>query len=474
MDLYVGNEYVLLFFVYGLAFFSMGISALQQHVSKETSFILLKSIKYLGYFGVIHGITEWIIMLRMTGFYPESDMFLMSLAIVLNAISFTFLLVFGVKLLFDTQKRYRVYKYLPLIILGIWLVGFSLVFVNFQGFNQRHILRWIFTEDVMSRYFIGIPANVITSYALYKNAKMMYKLRLKRIAIKFNILAVSFALYGFFAGVVVDKRRFFPANIINKVLFYRVFGFPVELGRATSAVLITVFFIGAIDIFRWETNKKISILTNQQIASQERRKLGIELHDGIIQSLFATGLLVENLLEMRFEKNIQDNLQHIKTSLNDSIQQVREFIRKVSTHNLGVEDLRIRLIELIEKYRGVSNIVIKFNYDVPYITAGVLSREKSTQLYYITQEAITNSIKHSNASELTITISSNIKAVTATIEDNGKGFDKSKAFEAPHYGVQSMKDRALSVKGDFIITSNNGGTHISIEIPWEEEYDESN
>lgn len=469
MDLYIGNEYVLLFFVYGLAFFSMGISAVQQHVSKGTSFILLKSIKYLGYFGIIHGITEWVIMLRITKFYPEQDLLLLFIATLLNAISFTFLLAFGLKLWLNDDEGYDKYKKIPWIILGVWLIGYALTFFNLLDLNQRDLIRWIFVEDIMSRYFIGIPANIITSFALYKNAKLMYKLRLKNIAYKLNLMSIFFGLYGFFAGVIVDKRPFFPANIINKALFLQLFGFPVELGRAISAVMITIFFIGAIDIFRWETNQKIAILTKQQIASNERRKLGRELHDGIIQSLFATGLLVENLLDTKQEGNLDDSLRNIKASLNDTIQQVREFIKRVSTYNVGVEDLRFRLMELIENYRGISAIKISFKYDIPEMTSSVISREKLTQLYYVTQEAITNSIKHSEANEIEITVSSNLKSVQASIEDNGKGFDQSRVFGAPHYGIQTMKDRASSVNGELIILSNNTGTRVLIEIPWEEE-----
>ena len=474
MNLYKGNEYVLLFFVYGLAFFSMGISALQQHVSKGTSFSLLKSVKYLGYFGIIHGLTEWIIMVRITRFYPENDLLLHALATLFNAISFTFLWTFGLKLWSEDKKHYRWFKYIPWLIFIFWSIGFALIFVGVLDLSHSQIFRLIFVEDIISRYFIGIPANVITSFALYKNAQLMYRLRLKKIAMKFNLMAIFFGLYGFFAGVIVERRDFFPANIFNRITFFRLMGFPVELARATSAIMITIFFIGAIDLFRWETNQKIAILTKQQITSQERRKLGIELHDGIIQSLFATGLLVENLIDMKFDKNVQNNLQNIKFSLNDSIQKVRDFIKKVSTHSIGVEDLRIRLIELIEKYKDSSSIRIYLNYDIPDIVSGVLSREKLTQLYYIIQEAITNTIKHSEATELALTVTSDVKAVKAIIEDNGRGFDKAKAFVPPHYGIQAMKERALSVQGDFLIHSDAKGTKIQVEIPWEEDKYEEN
>ena len=57
--------YSILFFIYGLSFFSLGISALQQRVLKDTDIPLLNSINILGAFGVIHGLGEWLLIFIM-------------------------------------------------------------------------------------------------------------------------------------------------------------------------------------------------------------------------------------------------------------------------------------------------------------------------------------------------------------------------------------------------------------------------
>ncbi len=466
VDMFISNHgYILLFFFYGLAFFSMGISALQQRVPKGTNFFLLKSIRLLGYFGIIHGITEWVIMLRIINVFPVYQLLLIVIATFLNSLSFAFLWGFGVKLLGYKGKHKKIFNRLPWLVFTVWFVGFIISYSVFK--TDR--LHWLFVEDTTSRYFIGLPGAMITALALYKNAKYLSNINLKDIAIKLNGMSMLFFIYGVFAGVIVEKSNFLPASIINKDLFYQLFRFPVELARAISATGITVLFISAIDIFIWETNLKIAMLSKVQLISKERKKLGQELHDGIIQNLFATGLQVESLIDMETDKEKQENLFYIKNNLNDTIAQVREFIKKIATQNINIEELKEKLIELITNFEKNSGIPIEFNYYVSELIQGFLSNEKVTQLYYIIQEAVSNAIKHSSATKITITINADIKDVVATITDNGTGFNQEETSINGHYGLISMKERATSVNGKLIINSNEKGAKISISIPWEDD-----
>lgn len=463
MELYRGYNYVLLFFIYGLAFFSMGISALQQNVPKGSNFLLLKSIKYLGAFGLIHGLTEWVIMIRLGNLLPDYKNELVIFATFINALSFSFLWAFGVKLLEYKGKIKTLYKSMPWIIFFVWLIGFIFSYRIFD----IGLLDWLFIEDTMSRYFIGLPGGLITAYAINKYANELKNLKLKSIVIKLKGMAILFGLYSILAGVIVNYSDFFPASVINKSLFYNAFGFPVELGRTIASVGITILFISAIDIFRWETNEKIEILSKEKLLSQERRKLGHELHDGIIQNLFATGLQVENLYEMEVDPVKQQNLQLIKENLNNTILQVRDFIKRVSTHNITLEDLNERISEMVASFQRVSGIPIELNYDACDMPLGYISNEKSTQFYYIVQEAVSNAIKHSNGTNIVVNVSTNLKFVIATVVDNGSGFDIKKMRDNNQYGLAAMNERAQSVNGELRLDSSSKGTRVTITIPWE-------
>jgi len=89
---------------------------------------------------------------------------------------------------------------------------------------------------------------LITSYALYKNARALNLLNYKKIASRLKGISYLFLLYGILSGLIVDEREFFPANILNRQMFMNIFKFPVEVGRTVTAISITILFILAIDI----------------------------------------------------------------------------------------------------------------------------------------------------------------------------------------------------------------------------------
>ncbi|SCY93620.1 sensor histidine kinase [Alkaliphilus peptidifermentans] len=465
MKLTSENAYIVIFFIYGLAFFSMGLLALQQKKTKHSVLPLLNVIRYLGLFGLIHGITEWVIMLRIAQLYQEYDIYLFGLQILLNSISFVYLFIFGLALLEYDGKIKKLIKYLPIGIFIIWLIA---VLISMMV-GQNNYYFWFSFFSAQSRYFLGLPSTIVTALALYQNSKTLDALKLNKISLNYKFMTVLFVVYGILAGILVRKKDFFPANILNNELFIRIFGIPVELGRGITAVAITFFFIKAIDIFRWETDERITKLSQQQLVNDERRRLAREIHDGIIQNLFATGLQIENLIESESDAK-KDDLKEIKTNLNSIIEQVRSFMGKMVTKKIEIEDLRQNLEVLINQFIKNSNLNIKFNYLITNVVLGHLTSEKLTNIYYIVQEALYNVVKHAEATSVSITLETNLKSVNVIIEDNGKGFDinHTRSNENTNYGLISIQERAELINGILNIKSDSKGTTIILLVPWEE------
>ncbi|QUH24629.1 sensor histidine kinase [Serpentinicella alkaliphila] len=461
MEFNFNNTYVFIFFIYGLAFFSMGISALQQNATTGSKLNIAIHIKYLGCFGVIHGIMEWVVMIRIALMDTTGRLYLLILAIFLNAISFVFLLIFGIKLIESRGKYYRIFEKIPYILLALWIVAFIATFTT----SKNNFIYYLIIDDIAARYFIGFPGGMVTAWALVRNARELLNLPIKNVVRKYYALAIPFATYGVLAGLVVEKRSFFPANIINKELFKSLFGFPVELGRALSALAITILFISIIDLIKWESNEIMTKLSKQNIISDERKKLGQELHDVVIQNLFATGLHIENIIEsVEVEQQVKDLLL-VKENLNYTIEQVRGFIKEFSSKSDSIEGLYIKLQDMIVKYESITGISIKLNFEISDIIINDISALKLTQLYYIVQEAVSNSIKHSDASIIEISITPKAKQIIALIKDNGKGFDVDKVFSENCYGLITMKERAISISSKLIINSSSRGTEVILNIP---------
>ena len=99
---------------------------------------------------------------------------------------------------------------------------------------------------------------------------------------------------------------------------------------------------------------------------------------------------------------------------------------------------------------------------------GRLSSEKSTQIYYIIQEAITNIIKHSQGTEGKINIEANEGFLQIEIIDNGIGIGTIDYEDNKHMGLRSMEARAKRIGGLLNIERLNNGTKIQLVVPWEE------
>jgi len=457
-------SFIFLFFLYGLSFFTMGISALLQKGVKYSNFPLLQAIKYLGLFGVIHGFTEWVIMLRLTRVFIDQDPVIYLVQILMNTISFVFLMIFGLEL-YHRKNRWQNFG-IPFFLFLVWLLGLF-IFPIFFDLPERGYS--IFSA--LSRYFIGLPATIITGTALLHQAKDLGRLKLKAIALRYRLMAVCFFLYGIFAGIFVADKGFFPTTLLNRDLIQQWLGLPAEFMRMVTAFAITVLFLGSIRIFHWEGERKMRQFTEQQMRNQERRQIAREMHDGIIQNLFGTGILVENLIEDEEKIQTQD-LETIKSSLNETIDDLRNLMDRLVIKRVKFDDLQEKIEELIHTYTKKEATEFHVEYRIPEVILGYLSPERATHLYYILQEAIINIIKHADADKALIRVESTLQYLIVTIKDNGKGMARSfeeylKDQDHKHYGLASLEERRIAISAQLNVKSTARGTEIILQVPWE-------
>lgn len=461
----MATNYFLLYLIYGFAFINMGIFSIQEKEAEITDLPLVKSLKYLGYFGITHGITEWITMIEILEIYPNLYILLFIIKYILKAISFTYLIIFGTSLLPLNHKHKKIILKIPYFLFFIWLAGFILLSV-YNG--QDYLILNPQYNIITLRYIMGFSGGIISAVALYLNAKAIEKRKSNRMAKRYKSLAGVFLIYGLLDGLIVKKMDFFPANIINNDMFLKVFHFPIQILKAAVGITINFLLIKVIDTFGWEQKEKLNRLEKRRIASEERRKLGLEIHDSIIQSLYAAGLKVEYLMKNKSEDKIEPMLKEIKTDLNNTIDKTREFLSSSTLEIVEMEDLNYSLKQLVEKFNQNQDIPIMFISDTSQSNYGYLSPEKSTQIYYIVQEAISNVSKHSKATSAEVLLESKYGYLYIKIIDNGIGISiKGTNFEK-HFGLSSMEERTKRIGGMFKIDTLTNGTKVELMIPWEE------
>lgn len=208
------------------------------------------------------------------------------------------------------------------------------------------------------------------------------------------------------------------------------------------------------------TNRLRSVIDGQD---QERQRLSRELHDGIGQSLIAIKLQLEHAEEMGHSQ-MRASIDVSKGMIDQTIDEVRRVTNALLPAALNEFGLITALRARCEEMANHAGLKINFEN---YGSIDRLDNKSKTYLYRIAQEAITNTIKHARATELSISISRQDADVLMVVSDNGKGFIFDPVSFAHRNGLQNIRERVTLLDGTFDLLSSPGeGTTLKISIPY--------
>jgi signal transduction histidine kinase len=204
------------------------------------------------------------------------------------------------------------------------------------------------------------------------------------------------------------------------------------------------------------------------LLEEERRHLALELHDELGQTLSTLKMDVELLMdECGGSDLLAERLVRLMEKLSLAIEQVRGIsygLRPFNLDALGLEPaLRLLLDDMTSKAQLQAKSFLK----------GLEDRcEGGLELavYRIVQEGLTNVVRHSGASHVSLNVIRGQEKLSIILEDDGKGFDSEKCLYEPGringLGLLSMRERAEQFDGKLWIDSRVGhGTCVSVEIP---------
>ncbi|MBS0152064.1 MAG: PAS domain S-box protein [Nitrospira sp.] len=209
-------------------------------------------------------------------------------------------------------------------------------------------------------------------------------------------------------------------------------------------------------------------------AIQERERISQDLHDGILQSLYAVGLGLEGCkplirkqsgpLTKKFMKTLDQSIGH----LNQVMGEVRNFIAGLESHVIQGGDFPTALRNLVATMSSTASARCRARIDKA--SARQLSTEQALHIINIVREGVSNALRHSGATRITVSLQDLTQSVRLTITDNGVGFDASSVQGVGH-GLTNMAARAQKVRGVFLLRSTpRHGTKISLDLPKETTY----
>ncbi len=197
---------------------------------------------------------------------------------------------------------------------------------------------------------------------------------------------------------------------------------------------------------------------------EERDRIGMDLHDGIIQSIYAVGLSLENVYQDLDTGIPKERIQRSIESLNQAIKDIRAYILDLRPRQLGTDGLIGGIKRLIVEYRA--NTFSEISLTLPDTDLRDLPQFRAAALFHICQESLANTAKHSKAKNAHVSVWTTEDRVLLEIRDDGKGFELEKMTATLGHGLSNMQSRARSAGGELDISSTiEGGTTILAWVP---------
>jgi two-component system, NarL family, sensor histidine kinase DevS len=199
---------------------------------------------------------------------------------------------------------------------------------------------------------------------------------------------------------------------------------------------------------------------------EERERIAMDLHDGIIQSVYAVGLILEYIRLQIHENPDQavERLEQAITGLNEVIGDLRSYILDLQPSRMSVDNLGAALEQLRREFRANTLVDVDLKTEAKVLES--LPNPKARELFHIAQEALANVAKHARATQVMMSVRSLGDDVTLQVIDNGVGFEVGKEQNVLGHGLSNMVERARNIGAKFEVASHPGeGTTITVRLP---------
>ena len=275
-----------------------------------------------------------------------------------------------------------------------------------------------------------------------------------------------------------DTRRYgFPPN---HPAMHGFLGVPVHTkGRSVGNLYLTNRLTGAVFteedlrlVERFALHAGIAIENarlHEEIGRlaivEERQRISQDLHDSIIQSLYAISLSLEDLPEVITEDPPEGAARADKAidSIHATIRDIRNFIMGLQPEMLAEADLVTGVQTLAAEFEANTLIDLELKIDGQLVEP---PREYAAHVLAITREALSNIARHSGATRASLELAAADGTLRLVIGDNGRGFDVAEARSNRQRGLTNLNSRAEAIGGTMSLNSEPGaGTRLELRIP---------
>jgi signal transduction histidine kinase len=462
---FIETNMVVVNFVYGLVYFTFGMAiALQRR--NLSNFRLARHLWLLATFGIVHGLAEWgnVFIPIQASYLSQGWMDLLGGAQTLAwAVSYAFLLQFAVLMIAPRLPWISGIKAFVRWYTPLWSAAVIMTSILFIPDHLGEC--WI-------RYLLGFPGASLTAMVFLLERRSFRDFPAPSTRLDLSLAAAAFAGYAVLGGLVVPAHGIWPIAWMNYSHIFSTTGLPIQFYRTLAGLFIAIFVIRTLSVFDVEIRHRLEDTERKHALLEERHRIARDLHDGVIQDIYAAGLQLEAATSS-FESSpqmVRDEISHILMQLNKVISDIRGYIFKLGPARAGMPDFYNYMNHIVQEFSSTGPISASLDIRGE---GEMLSAEQRQNIVFIVRECLSNISRHSLASRADIELEFLDQGARLRVIDDGVGMDYA-MFDVTDLdqqtgGLGNMAARARSIRAELSIKNRpgRGGTEVALWIPYE-------
>ncbi len=456
----------LLVFVHGVVLFALGFALWLQR-RRATRLTLTSSLIWLASFAFIEALVVWgyvFIPIQATYLAPEVTEVLVVVRAVLETIAGVFLLQFGLRIV-PWTRRYLV------ALTGVSVVAWAAILVvgalgaASQGWG---LVEWDATTGAIAQYVFVVPGALLSAYGMWVQRAELTREGMPGIRPWAALAAAAFAAYAVVGGLIVQPAPWAPGGLLNETAWFQATGFPIDVLQTAVALVLLLAVVPLLDIFEVEAAQREDTLDRARLVAEERARFGRDLHDGTIQSIYASGLHLEAIALDAPDPGIRDEIRRVVGSLNSTIDGLRGYISGLQTPDGGPVGIAADLDRIATQFAGDPAFNVTFRV-TGLEACGPLPENAGQGLRHILREALANVARHAGPCAVEVLLAFRPDEINLIIADTGDGLPEAvpaHSEDGHGHGLRNMQERARRLGGRVVIEARpTGGTRVVLAVP---------
>ena len=440
---------------HGQAFFLLGVSIL--FLARQSARLeIVRGLMPLAVFGFCEAFVAW----SVTWLGAAEAAWLAWTRLLVLGTGYAFLLAFALQTYLPPEREAWERWAMAGGLLAPWLLG--VIVASLAGIPGEQV--WLGGE-IVARYGLALPGGLVGAWGLRRQTyRTIEPEQLPLVKPHLRVTELALGLFALFGGLLGPAAPFFPASWLNQEMLVRVTGVPVSLFLGLCGVGITYGVVRAIAVVLNEIELWLESVERMQALVRERERIGRELHDGIIQSIYAAGLMLEGARHSisHDPEGAHTQLTRAIASLNQTIQDIRRYIFDLRGE-MPHDDLETGLRKMLKDFR--INTLLETEFTVDGEDTRPLRAERRQHIFQIAREALTNSARHAQARRVEVHLRYGASALQLRISDDGIGLPALPINKGQ--GLRNIRERTRLLDGMLDIdTAPNKGMSLIVTVPY--------